>query len=189
MSRTKVSVGLATAIAALTAVLLAGAQTANLPKAGVNLKAPSASAPTSASPSASASPSVPAASTSNSTPPSATTEQRLAALEQKVAALQQENAELRQFITIHNGSLKITSGGSLTIKGAQGVSLQGTNLELYGTATAKLKGGSMTDIQGGLVRLNGGGKPAARMTDQVSTPPHGGVGTITKGSASVLIGE
>ena len=50
--------------------------------------------------------------------------------------------------------LKLEGGTNFAAKGAIGAKVEGVNLELKGSATGKLDGGGMTEIKGGLIKLN-----------------------------------
>jgi cell shape-determining protein MreC len=92
--------------------------------------------------------------------PVATLQQQVASLQASVAALQSKT----QLISSNGVSLSLMSGSSALTVSPAGVALIGP-----------------------LVTLNGNGRPAARVGDQVVTS--GGAGRIIQGSATVLIGN
>ena len=104
-------------------------------------------------------------------------QKRIIALEQRVGTLEQQNAELRRFITV-------SGGNTLAIKAPAGVSLEaGTTLKLRGAASAVLESSAITQVKGGMVRLNGGAKPVAHLGDiVVGANP----GKIAQGSPTVF---
>ncbi len=117
-----------------------------------------------------------------------TSEIRLAALERqlaetarKVAELEQQNSQLRAFITIN--------GNSLTIKSTQALTIQaGADLLLKSNTVATLQAGNSAHLKGPTVQLNGGGKPVARVGDQVLVPqPPGPHGQVIQGSPTVFV--
>jgi hypothetical protein len=96
-----------------------------------------------------------------------------------------------------SGTAKVEAGTNLTLKGASDVEVHGTTATLKGDATAtveaggaatvhgvqtEIKGDGFTKVNGGLVFLNGGGTPVARVgdivVDGVIAPP---------GSPTVLV--
>ena len=54
--------------------------------------------------------------------------------------------------------------------------------------TVDINGSALVDIDAGLITLNNGSNGAARVGDMVVAPPPSGIGTITLGSPTVLIG-
>ncbi len=77
-----------------------------------------------------------------------------AKLEARVAELEQQLEELFKVITIKDG------GAMATIEASAGLTIR-----CGGSLT--VSAGGITDIKGAMVRLNGGGKPVARMNDSV----------------------
>ncbi len=124
---------------------------------------------------------LPASSRDTSEARLAALERKITATEQKVAALEQQNAQLRAFITIN--------GNSLTIKSAQALTIQaGAELLLKSNTVATLQSGNKTHVKGAMVQLNGGGKPVARVGDQVHVPqPPGPNGQVIQGSPTVFV--
>lgn len=107
-------------------------------------------------------------------------ETRLAAMEKKIAELEKQNAQLRSFITIN--------GNSLTIKSAQAITIQaGADLLLKSSMMATLQAGSMAQVKGPTVRLNGGGKPVARVGDAVNVAHPSPAGKVIQGSPTVFV--
>ena len=71
------------------------------------------------------------------------------------------------------------------------------NIRSFG-GTTELEGGTRTEVKGPMLCLNGCGKPAARLGDNITTNntpggpdgvPTTGIGQIIRGSATVLIGN
>lgn len=97
-----------------------------------------------------------------------------AALEKEVAALRQRLVALETRLKALEGAVQV-SGGNVKIASAGGLSLQG---------------GATVDIRGAVIKLNGGGRPLARLGDRVTmpatTPGAPALGQISEGSPTVL---
>jgi type VI secretion system secreted protein VgrG len=50
--------------------------------------------------------------------------------------------------------MKLEGTSNFQAKGGIGAKVEGTNLELKGSATGKLDGGGMVEVKGGLIKLN-----------------------------------
>lgn len=124
---------------------------------------------------------LPAASRDTSEIRLAALEKKFADTERKVAELQQQNAQLRAFITVNGNSLTIKSNQALTIQA-------GADLLLKSSTVAALEAGGTVQVKGAQIRLNGGGKPVARLGDAVQLPPQlGPNGQIIQGSPTVFV--
>lgn len=88
-----------------------------------------------------------------------------------------------------NGKLNL-SGNELNLSGTT-LNLTGNFVNINATNALKIKGGAAAeisaagsmDIKGGIIKLNGGGRPAARVGDQVNIS----TGIIVTGSPTVLV--
>ena len=114
-------------------------------------------------------------------------------LEKRVSELEKLVAELVKVIKISAGGVSIESQGNLSINcpvslsiGGCGVSIKATaNLSIE-AAIAKLQG-SLVNIQGTPLRLNGGSKPVARTGDlTMPNPAPGAPSIIGPGCPTVL---
>jgi hypothetical protein len=96
------------------------------------------------------------------------------ALKDKIASLDARLKELERMVQASGGGLKLVSPGGLTIQGGGSVVIQG---------------GGGVDIRGATIKLNGGGKPIARLGDPVvvQAGTGGGAGQITSGSPTVTV--
>ncbi len=81
-----------------------------------------------------------------------------------------------------NNSYTLQTGGAININ-------PGTTYDLNGIGNVTIRSFSTSRLNGALVLLNNGTKPAARVSDPTQTLYTNGVGTITAGSATVLIGN
>jgi hypothetical protein len=79
-------------------------------------------------------------------------------LEKRVSDLEKQIAELMKVIKLTGGSVSIESTGMVHIKGAGSVSIES------GGGMA-IRTGATLDLQGAVVRLNGGTHPVARSGD------------------------
>lgn len=106
----------------------------------------------------------------------------------------------------NGGTTSITSGKKLSIAVDDNMDLSvsksfvtttglamsataGTGYSVNAAADLSLKSSTVSRLNGNLVILNNGTKPAARATDPTLTLYTNGVGTITAGSTTVLIGN
>lgn len=88
-------------------------------------------------------------------------------------------------VTIKAINITLEAAGSIKIKGASAVSIEGMgNVEVKGGATIEVKAGGAVDLKGGVVRLNGGTHPVARVGDPVTVA--GPTGTIINGNPTVM---
>ncbi len=116
-------------------------------------------------------------------------ERRLSALERAakpssagsgLGAVRSRLDKLESVVRINGGTVRIAAGSSLVLEGEGSVTLKGG-----GNVT--VDGGGATTIKGAVVRLGGsGGKPVARVGDDIISSPVGGPGRILKGSATVF---
>jgi uncharacterized protein (DUF2345 family) len=108
--------------------------------------------------------------------------------------LEQRLAKLENAIKVGNdGSITIESNNKIKIKSASSVEIEGgatlvikagANVEIRAGGALTLKGTGQTSLDGGIIRLNGGGMPLARVGDMVTTamgpaPIIGGNPTVT----------
>lgn len=97
-------------------------------------------------------------------------------LRKKVADLEARIRKLEQHIAIE-------PGGSITIRA--------TNLNIRASGRAEIRSNAPMDIRSSLLRVNGGGKPIARLGDQTAGTDYNGfpvITTITKvGPPTVLV--
>jgi hypothetical protein len=108
--------------------------------------------------------------------------------------LEQRLAKLESAIKVGpDGSVTIESNTKIKIKGAVAIEIEsGGSLVVKGTSTIDiqvggpltLKSSAQTNIQGSVIKLNGGGQPVVRVGDSVITPV--GPGTILGGNPTVL---
>ena len=107
-------------------------------------------------------------------------EQRLARLE-SVIKLEADGS-----VTIEcRGKVKIRSAASVEIEGGMSVLVRGgATVEVAAAATLTLKGAALARLDGGLVKLNQGSRPLARLGDTVSTPS--GTGVVQGGNSTVF---
>ncbi len=103
------------------------------------------------------------------------------------------------------GNIDINAAGSLNLSGTDLNMESDTTMRTQAATTMEIEaGGDMDiaaggdlktgstgtmDLQGALIKLNNGSKPAARVGDTVNTPPLGSTGTIISGSSTVRIGD
>lgn len=81
-----------------------------------------------------------------------------------------------------NTNYTVTTGGSMTIT-------PGTSYDLDATGNVTIRSLGTSKLNGSMVLLNNGTKPAARVGDPTQTLFTNGVGIITAGSSTVLIGN
>jgi hypothetical protein len=98
--------------------------------------------------------------------------------------------------------ISIDSALNLLLKAATALSgqagtdatLTGTSVTINGDGQTTLKSAGITNVQGGVLELNGNGRPVARAGDPVNVSgsagpyPFVGTGTILQGSSTVLAG-
>jgi hypothetical protein len=108
----------------------------------------------------------------------ATPAQQIATLQQTVARLQQQVAALEA-----KTSLLASDGQSLVIQAPLGVTIKSGQQFTLTAPMGSITSSANLAITAGMVNINGGGMPAARVGDPVNQ------GAITNGSATVLIGH
>ncbi len=114
-------------------------------------------------------------------PPSGSIEQRLAKLESVVKIGSDGSVTLEC-----NGKIRIKAAASVEIDAATTVVVKGAaKVEVSAGAALTLKAAGQANLQGSLVKLNGGSKPIARTGDMVALPV-GPPGTVQGGNATVL---
>lgn len=109
--------------------------------------------------------------------------------------LEQRVAHLEKYIKIDgDGTVTLTTPTKLVIKAAavqiEGVATivlkGGVGVEVSSLGTLLLKGGGTTSVEGGIVRLNNGSSPAARVgSGVVGIPP--AVMKVNTGNGTVLV--
>ena len=77
---------------------------------------------------------------------------------------------------------------SLSTGGAMAVN-PGTGYLLDAGGDVTIQSFGISNLKGALVKLNSGTRPAARLNDNIQTLYTNGVGVITTGSSTVLIGN
>lgn len=88
------------------------------------------------------------------------------------------------------GTTEISSDGSMQLKTGNNMSfIAGTNYSVNAGSDLTIGAAAISRINGTLVVLNNGSKGAARVTDITQTSLFSGVGSISTGSATVLIGN
>lgn len=93
------------------------------------------------------------------------------------------------------GEVAISATSKITLDAPEIELSAGSQLNVTSAGLMDIGSAGPMDIAGTLVRLNGGGSPAVRVTDPVSVPVPGGLepslttGTILGGSPTVLIGD
>jgi hypothetical protein len=100
----------------------------------------------------------------------------LKALGQKIAALEARLRILEGAVQVTGSNVKLVSSAGLTIQAA-------TNLAIQSSANVGISG-AFVDIRGGTVKLGSGGRPVARVGDQVACGKE--IGQITTGSNTIL---
>lgn len=106
------------------------------------------------------------------------------ALSQKVAALEARLKVLEGVLQVSGNNVKLVSSQGLTIQAGTNTSLlSGLNTSIHGASVA-VSGASTVDIRGGMLMLNAGARPLARVGDPVVVD--GKVGQITAGAPTIL---
>ena len=100
----------------------------------------------------------------------------LKVLSQKIAALEARLRAVEGVVQVTGPNVKLVSSAGLTIQAA-------TNLAIQSSATVGISGGSV-DIRGATVKLGSGGRPIARVGDQVACGKE--IGQITTGSTTIF---
>ena len=81
-------------------------------------------------------------------------------------------------------------GSRLTLKASE-VRVETTRFEVKAAAKARVEAGATLDLRGGVIKLNRGRRPVARLGSKVTgkCPPVGPLagGKVSKGSATVLV--
>jgi hypothetical protein len=137
--------------------------------------------------------------------PVPSTEQQVAALQQQVQLLQSQMAALlavlrvsapagagqRPSLSIEVANFDVRADDSASITAAQFARLRGAVLVLLSSGTATLKSSATLDLQGAVIRMNGGGKPVAVVGSVVQMPATGtggvqAAGQVVTGDPTVL---
>ncbi|MBC8488242.1 MAG: hypothetical protein H8D45_19615 [Bacteroidetes bacterium] len=91
-----------------------------------------------------------------------------------------------------SNDIDVTASNNIDVNAGLSLDLS-CNLQLWlqSGLTANIRSNSILDLRAPLVKINGqiGARPAARVDDLVNCPPGGGIGIITTGSPTVLIGN
>ncbi|MBT8070747.1 MAG: hypothetical protein KJO80_09980 [Gammaproteobacteria bacterium] len=90
------------------------------------------------------------------------------------ARIKELEAQLKKIESV----LDIDSGGTTVVLKSK------SKLKITAPAV-EIEGQSFTEVKGGLIKLNGGTKPVARLGDTVAGGP--GTGSIVTGSPSVMV--
>lgn len=89
--------------------------------------------------------------------------------------------------TEREDALVLERGESKIEVSRSGVTISGVAVSLDARANAAVRAEGVLELDGTMVQINGGGMPVARQGDPVAVPRHGGVGTISTGSATVTV--